>query len=139
MASTMEQRLHIIAKALKDEAFRKELINDPKGVIARETGAQIPDSLEIKVVEEAENIAYFVLPQIPSGLLSDDALDAVAGGGGDPTFRRGGIGQSGIPGPGIDVDRIQAAGTNSAITDSAFCYSAYGGGCTVFGCDDFRG
>ncbi len=139
MASTMEQRLHIIAKALKDEAFRKELINDPKGVIARETGAQIPDNLEIKVVEEAENVAYFVIPQIPSGLLSDEALDAVAGGGGDPTFRTGDIGHSGIPGTGIDAEQLKAIGTHSAITDSAFCYSAYGGGCTVFGCDDFRG
>ena len=138
MASTMEQRLRIIARALKDEAFRKELISDPKGVISRETGAEIPDNLEIKIVEEAENVAYFVLPHIPSDLLSDDALDAVAGGGG-PTIRTGDFGTSGIPGTGIDADRIEALGRHSAITDSSFCYSAYGGGCTAFGCDDFRG
>ncbi len=137
MASAIEHRLRIVAKALKDDGFRKDLIDDPKGVLTRETGCELPDNLEIKVIEEAENLAYLVLPHMPSDLLSDEDLDAVAGGGGMTMKAKiGGMDQ--LPGTGLDPQAIEAMGTHSAMTDSAFCYSAFGGGCTAFGCDDFR-
>jgi hypothetical protein len=70
----------LIAKAMKDQSFRKALIEDPKAMIASEYGAEIPDSVEIKVVEETANKYYVVLPSSISGELRDEELEAVAGG-----------------------------------------------------------
>ncbi len=80
--SSFEQT--IIARAWKDEAFKTRLLTNPREVL-REYGEQVPDHLEIKVLEEGGNTRYFVLPQDPtaaleSELLTDEALDAVAGG-----------------------------------------------------------
>lgn len=80
----------IIAKAWKDPQFRKRLLADPKKVMQEELaavhpGAKLPDDLKIKVVEETEKELTIVLPVDPTtvagkGALSDEDLDAVAGG-----------------------------------------------------------
>ena len=74
----------IIEQAWKDEEFKSRFMDDPKGVL-REMGENVPDFLDIKVVEEAGNTRYFVIPQDPNTgldgeLLTDEELDAVAGG-----------------------------------------------------------
>ncbi|AET69224.1 TOMM propeptide domain protein [Desulfosporosinus orientis DSM 765] len=74
----------LIVRALKDESFRKELLADPKAMVEKEMarlkeGAKLPASLEIKVIEQPANALYLVLPTM-SDELSDEALDAVAGG-----------------------------------------------------------
>ncbi|MBA3532693.1 MAG: NHLP leader peptide family natural product precursor [Ardenticatenales bacterium] len=76
--------MQLITRAWKDEAFKTRLVSNPREVL-REYGEQVPDHLEIKVLEEGGNTRYFVLPQNPtdaleSELLTDEALDAVAGG-----------------------------------------------------------
>ncbi|MEH2072561.1 MAG: NHLP leader peptide family RiPP precursor [Nostoc sp.] len=83
----------LIARAWKDEAFKQELIRNPKAVFARESGQKIPENIEIKVVEETGNTLYLVLPKSPqvSEELSDEALEAVAGGGGDTFVTEGTI------------------------------------------------
>lgn len=83
--SRQEFESHLIAKAWKDEAFKQELISNPKAVYARELGQQIPDSLEIQVLEETPATLYLILPRNPTSAqvseeLSDEALEAVAGG-----------------------------------------------------------
>ena len=79
-----ELEAELIAKALQDEAFKQELLSNPKAVFAQELGASIPDNVEIKVVEETPNTIYLVLPmnseQLADDKLSIDALETVAGG-----------------------------------------------------------
>jgi len=74
----------IIAKAWSDDNFKQELLNDPKTAIAENFQMQIPDSIEVQVLEELPNTYYFSIPVKPSvsaeGELSDEELEAVAGG-----------------------------------------------------------
>lgn len=71
--------IHLITRALKDEAFRHELITNPKAVIEEELGTKLPDELEIKVLEETEDTIYMVLPCNPYEGLSEEELQASLG------------------------------------------------------------
>jgi hypothetical protein len=77
-----DMEAEIIARALKDEGFARELRADPKAVIEREVGT-LPEGIEIKVVEETPSTLYLVLPAHPSPgrQLSDEELERVAGAG----------------------------------------------------------
>ncbi len=68
----------VVKKALESEAFKAELIKDPRAAVSKEIGQQIPADVEIKVVQETAKTFYIVLPD---NKLSDETLDAVAGGG----------------------------------------------------------
>ncbi len=76
----------LISKAMADEAFKSELISNPKEVIAREIGQELPEGVEIEVLESTPKKLYLVLPlkveseEIPTAELSDKELEAVAGG-----------------------------------------------------------
>ena len=75
----------ITERAAKDPDFRRDLLADPKHVVARELGLVLPDFLELHVLEETPTSVYLVLPAAPpapGAQLSDDQLDAVAGGAG---------------------------------------------------------
>ena len=68
---------------MKDDAFRQELVRDPKTVFARDLGVTMPDSIQVQVVEESATHRYLVLPQRPASAdvdLSEEELDDVAGG-----------------------------------------------------------
>jgi hypothetical protein len=80
----------VIARAWKDEAFKAELLRDPKGVLGRELaqlapGAALPEQVQIHVLEETPTHRYLVLPpnpRIESGEeLSDAELQQVASAG----------------------------------------------------------
>jgi hypothetical protein len=81
---------HLVVKAWKDESFKRELINNPKAVVARESGKDHPADIEIRVLEETPNTRYIVIPNAPSSMqiqeLSEEALDAVAGGAAQANF-----------------------------------------------------
>ena len=78
-------RAQLIEQATRDQAFRQELVRDPKGAVQRELGLRVPPGFEITVLEETPTTAYLVLPPVPgtSGQeLSERDLEAVAGGWG---------------------------------------------------------
>ena len=90
----------LVVKAYEDEAFRQELIANPKKIYEQELGTNIPDSLTIQVLEEQPNTVYMVLPRKAEeagaeGELSDEALEAVAGGGWGIVTRKWFVGGSG--------------------------------------------
>ncbi len=75
----------LVIKSWEDEQFRREFLADPKKVLAKEFGHEVPPNIDIRVVEETGNKICFVLPRKPAppsadGVLSDEALSAVAGG-----------------------------------------------------------
>jgi hypothetical protein len=81
----MEKKL--IARALKDEGFRKQLQHFPN--VARQEvekilGVPLPDGFQIRVVQETDNLSYLVIPPVPDNAksLSDNQLEAVASGAG---------------------------------------------------------
>ena len=69
----------IIAKAWRDPAFKAELIANPAAALKAE-GIDVPAGMAMTVVENTDKQFYLVLPPSPSDELSEEALDAVAGG-----------------------------------------------------------
>ncbi len=65
-------------KAEKDPAFREKLCKDPVKTVEELSGIAIPEGYSIQVIEKGDSIeAVFT----DGGLLSDEELDKVAGGG----------------------------------------------------------
>jgi len=70
----------IVAKAWRDPAFKAELIANPAAALKAE-GIDVPAGMTVTVVENTDKQFHLVLPPVPTDELSDEALDAVAGGG----------------------------------------------------------
>jgi hypothetical protein len=69
----------LVARAWSDEAFKARLLAEPGSVLA-EHGVEIPAGLEIRAHESTPTLVHLTLPPAPSEDLSDEQLDAVAGG-----------------------------------------------------------
>ena len=87
MTKLQEAEQRIIARAMKDKLFRKQLLDNPKAVLARELGESLPDKLEVKLIEETKDTIVLVLPRLSQEHLrkpelSAEELDAVVGGEG---------------------------------------------------------
>jgi hypothetical protein len=74
----------LVRKASEDQAFRRELLANPKATLFKEFGIQVQGDLKINVLEENANNIYLVLPAQPAaarkGELSENELESVAGG-----------------------------------------------------------
>jgi hypothetical protein len=74
----------LVQRSREDEDFRQRLLADPKAAVEQELGRGLPESTEVRVVEESADTIYLVLPPVsPVGQgveISDEQLEAVAGG-----------------------------------------------------------
>lgn len=73
-------RERIIEKAMDDIDFRSRLLSDPHKALEEEFNLLIPQDKCLKVVENAADTEYLVLPASPE--LDDVELSNVSGGGG---------------------------------------------------------
>ncbi len=68
--------------ASENPNYRKALLDDPKKVIGKQLGQEVPDWLNIKTVEESADTMYVVVPHVPQegAELADGDLEQIAGG-----------------------------------------------------------
>jgi hypothetical protein len=73
----------VLERASRDQEFRSQLLENPKGALEQAFDVQIPEFIEVEVVEESPSKIYLVLPPATKEAgqeLSDRDLEAVAGG-----------------------------------------------------------
>jgi hypothetical protein len=80
----LERRL--IQRSLEDEDYRQRLLSEPRAIIEREIGTQLPERLRVVAIEETADTIYLVLPSASplvgeGGELSDEAIESVSGAG----------------------------------------------------------
>ena len=71
----------LFAACWKDEALKARFMSDPKAVLA-EHGIDVPDNMNVNVVENSDNTVHITMPMPPDGHeeLSMEELSNVAGG-----------------------------------------------------------
>ena len=71
----------LFAACWKDEALKARFMSDPRAVLA-ERGIEMPDGMDVTVVENSDNTAHITLPMAPDGHeeMSIEELSNVAGG-----------------------------------------------------------
>ena len=83
-SSRTEVERRLIERSLQDESFRQRLLADPRAAIEQELGSRLPESIEVRVVEESADTIYLVLPSRSADAqgseLSDQELEDVSGG-----------------------------------------------------------
>ena len=83
-AGRAEMKRRLIERSLQDDVFRQQLLADPRAIIEREIGPQLPEDVRVVAVEETADTIYLVLPSTSpvgeGGELADQILEAVAGG-----------------------------------------------------------
>ena len=81
MTEERNQLAELFAACWKDDALKQRFMSDPKAVLA-EYGMDVPDGMDVKVVENADDCVHITLPAPPAGHmdLSDDELSNAAGG-----------------------------------------------------------
>ena len=72
----------ITQKAAADAAYRQALLNDPKGLLEKHLGRELPEWLNVEVVEEKADTVYVIAPHVASDELDDADLEMIAGGKG---------------------------------------------------------
>jgi hypothetical protein len=81
MTEHKNQLASLFAACWKDEALKARFMSDPKAVLA-EYGMDVPDGMDVKVVENADNCVHITMPAPPTGhmTLSDEELSNASGG-----------------------------------------------------------
>lgn len=75
----------IISRALKEPSFKQQLLSNPSVAIAeieKNSPQKLPADYKVQVLEETDKKFCLIIPYVPTedDTLSDDDLDAVAGG-----------------------------------------------------------
>jgi hypothetical protein len=105
--SRQEFEKDVILRTRADPAFKQQLLTDPKAAIRAAYGVDVPQEVELQVLEETPSRVYMVLP-VESEELTDDELAAVAGGVGAPAQ--------------INADHMTRRMGSSASTDRQYQY-----------------
>ena len=72
----------IIFKALKDENFKKKLLENPAKAIEDEWDVKFNENIKFNIIEEAEDEILITIPYLSSPeALSDETLVQISGGG----------------------------------------------------------
>ena len=81
MADQKNAKAKLFAACWKDESLKARFMSDPKPVL-KEYGLDVPEGVDISVVENADDSVHIILPAPPDGHadLSDDELTDAAGG-----------------------------------------------------------
>ena len=81
MTEERNQLADLFAACWKDEALKQRFMSDPKAVLA-EYGMDVPDGMDVNVVENTDTTVHITMPAPPSGgmNLSDEELSNAAGG-----------------------------------------------------------
>ena len=81
MTEERNKLAELFAACWKDEALKARFMTDPKAVLA-EHGINVPDGIDVNVVENSDNTVHITMPAAPTGAadLSDEELAGVAGG-----------------------------------------------------------
>ena len=71
----------LFAACWKDDALKARSMANPKAVLA-ERGIDVPDNIDVNVVENSDNTVHITMPKAPGGSteLSDEELAEAAGG-----------------------------------------------------------
>jgi hypothetical protein len=67
-----DSSIKLIVQAWKDEVFKQELFKNPKWVIKKELNENIPEIVEIKVLEENQWNLYIIFPNMVNNFDTDD-------------------------------------------------------------------
>lgn len=67
-------------KLAADPEFRARLLAEPRAALSQLVGMDIPDAVSVEVHEESLTAIHLVLPPAVGQELTDDDLEAVAGG-----------------------------------------------------------
>jgi hypothetical protein len=62
MTDETNQIEQIVTRAWEDEAFKQELLSDPKPAIEQATGEKLPEGLIVRVVQETPESRFLLLP-----------------------------------------------------------------------------
>jgi hypothetical protein len=69
----------LVARAMKDKAFRTRLLADPMATL-KEAGVALPEGMTVRVVENTAKVVHMVLPASVDDQLSDAELERIAAG-----------------------------------------------------------
>lgn len=75
MSAQQTLKDQVIQKAWEDAEFKKQLIANPKAAVKEAFGVDVPDTIEVEVVEESANKFYLVLPQSPAEVKDENHVD----------------------------------------------------------------
>ncbi|MGO4545923.1 NHLP leader peptide family RiPP precursor [Paenibacillus sp. 2TAB23] len=75
MSTRQDLQEQIINKAWEDAEFKKQLIANPKAAVKEAFGVDLPDTIEVEVVEESANKFYLVLPESPAAVKANENVE----------------------------------------------------------------
>lgn len=72
MSTDQALKEQIISKVWQDEAFKKELLANPKAAMSQSFGIEFPEDIEVEAVTESSRKFYLVIPPKPTELKANE-------------------------------------------------------------------